>query len=79
MLILKNIKINNGCIEANYAPENSSETGYIKINSQTKSLIESEKTSFDDPLPSYFSHAVKVLIKLIDEEQLPEEKVVMWF
>lgn len=49
MLKLQNINRTNGYIEAHYLPENSSEVGYLKLNCQTKQIVDSKITMVSKP------------------------------
>ena len=80
MLKLKNIKIHNGIISAEYEPEkNSDNLGSISINIESGEVVESKVSQLDTPLPVYLYHATQALKKLIGKKELPKEKLVMWY
>ena len=79
MLTLRNIKRSNGIIYAEYEPENSNTTGNISIRISDKEVISTEASAYDKDFPIYLNHAIKALKKIANEEELPEEKNVMWY
>ena len=79
MLTLRNIKSSNGIIYADYEPENSNTTGKIVIRISDKEVICSATSEYDKDFPIYLDHAIKALKKMANEEELPEEKIVMWY
>lgn len=79
MLKLKNIKSSNGIIYADYEPENSGITGKISIRISDKEVISSVVSEYDKEFPIYLQHAILALKKLVGIEELPEEKLVMWY
>lgn len=79
MLKLKNLKKNNGIISAEYDPENSGELGSISVDVESGELIELKASKMDDSFPVYLNHAVDALKKLRNEDELPEEKLIMWY
>ena len=79
MLKLKNIKKNNGIISAEYEPENSGELGSVSVEVENGKIIESKASKLDNPLPIYLNHAVNALKEMMNKEELPQEKLVMWY
>ncbi len=79
MLTLKNIKKDNKIISADYEPENSGLIGNIKLDITSGKVIDCTSTELDEPLPMYLHHAVNGLIKLAHKENLPNEKLIMWY
>lgn len=79
MLKLKNIRIDEGVISAEYDPENSGSLGNISINVESGEVVESKNSQLDTPLPMYLYHATQALKELINEKELPKEKLVMWY
>ena len=78
MLKLINIKKNDPYIEANYIPEASEELGYIKLNIDNREIIEAAPTSYDKALKIYQGHARYALLKLAQNDKLPERYPVVW-
>lgn len=79
MLRLKNIKKNNSIISAEYEPENSGDLGSVSVNVESGEVIESKQSKMDEPLPMYLHHATEALKKMMKEDVIPEEKLVMWY
>lgn len=79
MLKLKNIRRNNNIISAEYDPEDSGEIGSISIEISSGKVIESKITKLDNPIPMYLYHATRALEKILNEDELPKEKLVMWY
>lgn len=79
MLKLLNIKRDNGIISAEYDPENSGMCGGVSIDVESGKVIESRISKRDGQLKMYLNHAVGALKKLRDKDELPNEKIVMWY
>ena len=76
MLILKNIKKINGCISADYYPEGAEPHGSMKINIDTLEIEEHIRPPKSFMAPA---HAERELIRLSKLDNLPKEKIVLWF
>ena len=81
MLRLKNIKITDAYIEADYIPECSSECGHIKMNRVTKEIDVRSVIGFSG---TYTRIAINGLEKILsdikkDPSYTPNERLVMWF
>lgn len=79
MLKLKNIKKNNGIISAEYDPEDSGKIGSITVDIESEKMIESNASELDNEFPIYLNHAITALLEMKDDEEIPEEKLVMWY
>lgn len=80
MLRLRNIEKNKNIISATYEPEASGEIGNVSVDVVSGDIISSKKTSHDEPFAMYLSHAVHVLEKMAKSgEELPNERLVMWY
>ena len=79
MLKLKNIRKIDGIISAEYEPENSGNLGSVSVDVDSGKVVDSNISKLDSPLPMYLHHATEALKKLVKEEKLPEEKLVMWY
>ena len=79
MLKLKNLKKNNGIISAEYDPENSGELGSISIDIEKETVVDFNISKLDGAFPIYANHAVDALMKIMHNEELPTEKLVMWY
>ena len=81
MLKLKNIKITDAYIEADYIPECSSECGHIKMNRVTKEIDVRRVIGFSD---TYTRMAINGLERILydikkDPSYTPNERLVMWY
>lgn len=81
MLKLKNIKITDAYIEADYIPECSSECGHIKMNRVTKEIDVRSVIGFSD---TYTRMAINGLERILydikkDPSYTPNERLVMWY
>ena len=81
MLKLKNIKITDAYIEADYIPECSSECGHIKMNRVTKEIDVRNVIGFSD---TYTRMAINGLERILydikkDPSYTPNERLVMWY
>ncbi|MGN0515111.1 MAG: hypothetical protein ACI4GD_12620 [Lachnospiraceae bacterium] len=79
MLKLKNIKKNNNIISAEYDPESSGELGSISIDIDSGKVVDSQASKLDSPLPMYLKHAEDALKKIMMEDDIPKEKIIMWY
>lgn len=79
MLKLKNIKMNNGIISAEYDPENSGALGYVSVDIKSGRIVESNVSEYDKNFPIYLNHAASCLEKLALQDSVPKEKMVMWY
>lgn len=79
MLKLKNIKMNNGIISAEYDPENSGVLGSVSIDVKSGEIVNSRISEYDKDFPVYMDHAIVYLEKLALQDSVPEEKTVMWY
>mgnify|MGYP006864484898 FL=1 len=81
MLKLKNIKITDAYIEADYIPECSSECGHIKMNRVTKEIDVRSVIGFSG---TYTRIAINGLERILydikkDPSYTPNERLVMWY
>lgn len=78
MLTLKNIKIDNNIISANYIPEDSEESGFLKYDYVNNIVLEENITSFDTTIPIYLHHAKVALKRYVVDNEKDSEMLVMW-
>lgn len=78
MIRLKDIKRENDCISAKYFPEGQNEWGFIKIGNDKK-WIEGRKSAYDEDMDVYFYKAKRELERLLKEENIPSERIIMWY
>lgn len=79
MVRLKNIRKAEGYISASYTPEDTSEEGYIKIRLSDGEVVERRLTSEDGVTRAYFYHARNGLQKMMEEDEIPEKRTIMWY
>lgn len=79
MVKVKNIRRANGFIEAKYIPEDSSEEGYVKIRISDGEVVSKKMTSLDGRVGLYFAKVKNALQEMVSQEDIPEERVVMWY
>ena len=79
MLKLKNIKLINGIISADYEPENSGEVGKISIDANSGKVVEIHLAEMDKEFPMYVNKALDWLQKARTLSDLPKERLIMWY
>lgn len=79
MLRLKNIKRSNGIISSDYFPEGNDIGGTVSICVADGKVVEEQLSNMDVDFPLYFHHAVEGLRALMNKEDIPEEKIIMWY
>jgi hypothetical protein len=79
MLKLKNIKLNNGIISAEYEPENTGEVGKIAVDVVSGEVVEQHLAETDNTFPMYFNKALEWLQKVRTSSEIPKEKTIMWY
>ncbi len=82
MLKLINIKMTDDYIEADYIPESSSAQGYAKLVFSTGERISRLAEGFGRSYPAMALSALGRLsekFKSHPENELPKEKIVMWY
>ena len=78
MLLLKLVKINNNVVVYNYFPENSEDYGTIDLDLVSKDVrlikrAEKYKQSM------YLMHAYQGLLRMLDENDFSDTRVVAWY
>lgn len=79
MLKLINVKQNNGIISADYIPENEEDVGSVSIDIETMEVVKSNPSKYEGEFHCYLNHAIDALKKVVEAEEVPEEKLVMWY
>lgn len=78
MLVLRNIVKTEDTIESEYYPENKNVFGHIKIDINSKRIVSLKKAKgyeySSGPL-----HAKNELLKMVNLEDMPKERVVIWY
>ena len=78
MLLLKLVKINNNVFVYNYFPENAEDYGTIELDLVSKDVrlikrAEKYKQSM------YLMHADQGLLRMLDENDFSDTRVVAWY
>ena len=73
MLVLKNIKKNDGCISADYYVGIEQEHGFIKVRIKDGEILKHENPCYG------YAHAKRKLMEIALEEDVPEKVTVMWY
>lgn len=78
MLLLKLVKINNNVFVYNYFPENAEDYGTIELDLVSKDVrlikrAEKYKQSM------YLMHAYQGLLRMLDENDFSDTRVVAWY
>lgn len=79
MVRLKNIKRNNNIIECDIIPEDSAEYGHVAVNIDSAAVESFSLPENYETCISHVHHAKRALLKIAKDEDLPEEKLVMWY
>lgn len=79
MLKLRNIKKNDGTIECDIYPEDSASCGTLSYDFIKKTVTKSSLPEGYEWCKTHIAHAKQALQKMIDENEIPEEKLVMWY
>ena len=79
MLKLKNIKLIDGIISADYEPENSGKIGKISIDANSGRVIEMQLAETDKEFPLYVDKALDWLQEARRMGNLPQERTIMWY
>ena len=80
MVRLVNIKRTSEFIETEYIPEDSNEKGYVKMRLNDGEVVERKLTSLDGVyVKPYFVQTRRCLREIKDDENLPEQRLVMWY
>ena len=78
MLFLKLVKINNNVVVYNYFPENAEDYGIIELDLISREIrlikrAEKYKQSM------YLMHAYQGLLRMLDENDFSDTRVVAWY
>ena len=79
MVRLKNIKRNNNIIECDIIPEDSEEYGHVVVNIETADVESFRLPKNFEWCTNHVYFAKKALLKMVDDNNLLEEKLVMWY
>jgi hypothetical protein len=78
MLLLKLIKINNNVVVYNYFPENTEDYGTIELDLVSKefTLI---KRADKYKQTMYLMHVCQGLLRMLDENDFSDTRIVAWY
>ena len=80
MLRLKEIKREGNLLSAIYDPEATGILGRVCINIHTKSPEDCVISKYENAeYPDYYYHALKALRNIVNEDDIPAERLVMWY
>ena len=78
MLLLKLIKINNNAVVYNYFPENTEDYGTIELDLVSKE-VRLIKRADKYKQTMYLMHAYQGLLRMLDENDFSDTRVVSWY
>ena len=79
MVRLKNIKKSDSAIECDILPEDSEQMGHVVVGAGSGELLEYNLPAGYEWCRNHVNHAQDELLKLLNERDMPNEKVVMWY
>ena len=79
MVRLKNIMKSSSFIECDIIPEDSSQSGHIVVDFISEEIKESSLPDGYEWCRNHVTHAKNKLIELSTKENIPDEKLVMWY
>lgn len=78
MLLLKLVKINNNVVVYNYFPENTEDYGTIELDLVSRE-IRLIKRADKYKQTMYLIHAYQGLLRMLDENNFSDTRVVAWY
>ena len=79
MVRLKNIAIRDTVIECDIYPEDSAQPGQISVDMKSKKLIAFKLPAGYEYCRNHVEHAKDNLVSFIGKNDIPEEKLMMWY
>ncbi len=81
MVRLKKLRKNQTTIEADIYPENSTQPGHIIVSLESQKILgQIDPKGYEGfSCCAYVAHAKKALLKLADQDPLPDTYLVMWY
>ena len=82
MLRLKNIRMTNEYIEADYTPEDSVKHGFARLYLKTGEIEHKMVNGYETTYPSMAIQGLKGILERLNSDhkfELPKEKTVMWY
>ena len=78
MLLLKLVKINNNVVVYNYFPENAEDYGTIELDLISKDVrLIKQAEKYKQSM--YLMHAYQGLLRMLDENDFSDTRVVAWY
>ncbi len=78
MLLLKLVKINNNVVVYNYFPENAEDYGTIELDLVSKD-VRLVKRADKYKQTMYLMHAYQGILRMLDENDFLDTRVVAWY
>lgn len=78
MVRLKNIERNSNIIECDIIPEDSIESGHVSVQIDSKKIENFSLPNGYEWCRNHVEHARMALLKLVQEDNIPNEKLIMW-
>lgn len=79
MVRLKNIEKNDKIIECDIVPEDSKESGHISVQIDTQRIDSFRLPTGYEWCRNHVDHAKTELLKIMSEDVIPREKLIMWY
>lgn len=79
MIRLKNIKREGNIVKCNIIPEDSKEPGRLVVDVDKEEIIDYELPKGYEWCRSHVGHAFWAIIDGVKSNNLPEERLVMWY
>ena len=79
MVRLKNIVINDDFLECDIFPEDSENSGHLKVERETGDIVSYNLPKNYEECINHVYHAKYALEDLSHKKEVPSEKVVMWY
>ena len=79
MIKLKNIKkISDNIIECNIIPEDSAEMGYMTVDIDKEEIVKCDLPRGYEWCSNHVAHARNALMKMVETDEILNEKNVVW-
>lgn len=77
--MIKNIKKNNDRIKCCIIPEDCREEGYLSVNLKSQEIENCELPEGYEWCTNHISHARRELLKMVKRDNIPNDKLIMWY
>lgn len=78
MIRLKNIETNDIFLECDIFPEDSKNSGRLKVEKETGDIVSYNLPKDYEYCVKHVYHAKNFLVNLLHEKEMPSEKLIMW-